>query len=230
MTQTINNAILINQTSGKQNWWTPINVIEAARRTLGAISLDPASSSAANQRVKAFHYFTVDVEHSRENAKQGIFSGCVCSQNAGDSFIGPDYFNHHGVGIQFLAAEYWAIDLSPRQTTTARASVHEFGRLMEWILAYHDKTKRGWTDANPLWLMAKLSEETGELAQALTKLIRPDGTVDVMTEISGYNASMITAHVAREAIDVANVALMIADLMGMATKAHAERDPEQSHG
>lgn len=53
-----NNARLINQTSGKQNWWTPVEIIEAARRAMKGITLDPASSAGANKRVRAICYFT----------------------------------------------------------------------------------------------------------------------------------------------------------------------------
>jgi hypothetical protein len=54
----MNAASLINQTSGKTEFWTPQPIIEAARRTMGGIDLDPASSSAANKRVKAGCFFT----------------------------------------------------------------------------------------------------------------------------------------------------------------------------
>jgi hypothetical protein len=47
-----------NQTSGEVEWWTPEEILEAARRTLGTIDLDPASCAAANQRVQALRFFT----------------------------------------------------------------------------------------------------------------------------------------------------------------------------
>lgn len=54
----MNSAQLINQTSGDVEIYTPENIIEAARRTLGTIDLDPASSAAANERVRATRFFT----------------------------------------------------------------------------------------------------------------------------------------------------------------------------
>ena len=48
----------INQTSGDVEYYTPPAIIEAARRVLGTIDLDPASSVAANTRVKAVRIFT----------------------------------------------------------------------------------------------------------------------------------------------------------------------------
>lgn len=40
------------------SWMTPDDVLERVRNTLGGIDLDPASSEAANERVKATTYFT----------------------------------------------------------------------------------------------------------------------------------------------------------------------------
>lgn len=56
----MNNAQLINQTSGKVEYYTPIKIIEAARRTMDGFDLDPASSPVANQTVKASHFFTAE--------------------------------------------------------------------------------------------------------------------------------------------------------------------------
>lgn len=52
------NHQLVNQTSGQTDFWTPQPIIEAARRTMGAIDLDPASSAAANERVRATVFFS----------------------------------------------------------------------------------------------------------------------------------------------------------------------------
>lgn len=44
---------LINQDSGNTEWYTPPEIIEAARNTLGVIQYDPFSCTKANQVVKA---------------------------------------------------------------------------------------------------------------------------------------------------------------------------------
>lgn len=51
---------LINQTSGKVEYYTPPAIINAARTTMGSIDLDPASSVAANRHVRAKRIFTVE--------------------------------------------------------------------------------------------------------------------------------------------------------------------------
>lgn len=56
----LNNAQLVNQSSGKVEYYTPVPIIEAARRTMGSIDLDPASCEVANRTVKADHYYTID--------------------------------------------------------------------------------------------------------------------------------------------------------------------------
>ena len=48
----------INQTSGDVEYYTPGKIVEAARLTMGGIDLDPASSAAANARVRAVRFFT----------------------------------------------------------------------------------------------------------------------------------------------------------------------------
>jgi len=48
----------INQTSNTVEWYTPSEIIEAARKTLGRIDLDPFSCEQANKTVKATHIFT----------------------------------------------------------------------------------------------------------------------------------------------------------------------------
>jgi hypothetical protein len=49
---------LINQDSGDVEYYTPIEIVEAAREVMGGIDLDPFSSPAANARVRATRYFT----------------------------------------------------------------------------------------------------------------------------------------------------------------------------
>ena len=46
------------QDSGKEEWWTPLHIIEACRETMNGIDLDPASTAEANERVRATRFYT----------------------------------------------------------------------------------------------------------------------------------------------------------------------------
>jgi ParB family chromosome partitioning protein len=52
------NHQLINQDSGNTEYYTPAEIVHAARMTMGEIDLDPASSEIANLTVKATIFFT----------------------------------------------------------------------------------------------------------------------------------------------------------------------------
>lgn len=55
----MDNAQLINQTSGNVEIYTPKRIVDAAREAMGGtIELDPASSAEANAIVRAKFYFT----------------------------------------------------------------------------------------------------------------------------------------------------------------------------
>lgn len=62
----MDNHQLINQDSGITEYYTPIAIVEAARRVMGGIDLDPASSARANEFVKATKYFK-EPEYTQTN-------------------------------------------------------------------------------------------------------------------------------------------------------------------
>jgi ParB family chromosome partitioning protein len=49
----------VGHNSGENEWYTPPEIIEAARTVLGSIDLDPASTDAANTIVKAEQIYTL---------------------------------------------------------------------------------------------------------------------------------------------------------------------------
>ena len=48
----------VSHNSGNNEWYTPSEIIEAARSVMGNIDLDPASNDLANDTVRALHYYT----------------------------------------------------------------------------------------------------------------------------------------------------------------------------
>lgn len=54
----------INQSSGITEYYTPAEIVDAAREVMGSITLDPASSQRANENiVQAGEYFTAPARH-----------------------------------------------------------------------------------------------------------------------------------------------------------------------
>jgi hypothetical protein len=83
---------LIQQDSGQVEWHTPAVIINAARRVMGGIDLDPASSAAANRRVGASIYF--------DRAADGLSRPW-----AGRVWLNPP-FSENSAFIARLMAEY----------------------------------------------------------------------------------------------------------------------------
>jgi hypothetical protein len=52
----------VSNNSGENKWYTPIEYIDAARRVMGEINLDPASCAEADEIVQADTYYTEEID------------------------------------------------------------------------------------------------------------------------------------------------------------------------
>lgn len=75
----------IHHDSGNVEWFSPVEIIEAARRTMGSIDLDPFSCAAANEVVGALAFFTKE----RSGLTQRWFDNVWMNHPYGKTTNGP---------------------------------------------------------------------------------------------------------------------------------------------
>lgn len=92
-----------------------------------------------------------------------------------------------------------------------RDCVEAFSRLMEQKLAEMDGRKGGWDECDLQWLLAKLMEEVGELAEIIVKMHWSTGKRFHQSDSRTENFLVLEG--IREAVDVGNVAMMLADTL-----------------
>lgn len=102
------------QFTGENEWYTPAEYVEAARRVMGRIDLDPASSPKAQQTVKARRFFAI-----QQDGLTREWSGAV--------WLNPPYAQPH---IQHFA-----------EKVVAEIGA---GRVSEAIVLTHNYTDTAW--------------------------------------------------------------------------------------
>lgn len=115
--QPLSSHQLINQTSGEVEYYTPVEIVEAARRVMGRIDLDPASSENANKIVKASTFLSAQndglsfpwhgkvwMNHPFGRAEKACEIVCT---NTKQTHVHHDY-DYHGnaAWINYLEREY----------------------------------------------------------------------------------------------------------------------------
>lgn len=73
--------------SGNNEWYTPTEIIETARRVMGSIDLDPASSEIANQTVKAETYYTAETNGLNKKWDGNVWLNPPYSTELIDKFV-----------------------------------------------------------------------------------------------------------------------------------------------
>lgn len=157
----------INQNSGQVEWYTPANIIEAARATMGWIDLDPASSAAANETVRADRFFT-----ETDNGLAQVWAGRV--------WLNPP-FSKNARFIPRVVGEFNAGRISQACVLTFASLDTEWARLLAQFPRWYAPGRVAYV---PGW-------ETPAARQfALPGLDAPDA--DLPGEDSPPKASMVT--------------------------------------
>jgi hypothetical protein len=113
--RTLSTRILATIRSDSDDWTTPPIYVEAARRLMGAIDLDPATNPTANQIVKAEEIYT--------RIEDGL-----ASPWHGRVWLNPPYGSEKGEWIERLVREYHAGNISE-----AVACVNAHGTDTAWF-------------------------------------------------------------------------------------------------
>lgn len=167
----MNNAQLINQDSGNTEYYTPIEVIEAAREVMGFITLDPFSSAKANEIVKASCFMD---EHDKPLEKE---------------WYGNVWMNHpfsrqmNKVCIEKLVSEFELVHINQACCITFAATSEKWFRpLLRYPQCFlHGRTnyrlpdgtvKKGVTKGS---VVTYLGDDVGKFKEVFSKL----GTVKV---------------------------------------------------
>lgn len=119
------NHQLINQTSGEQEYFTPMPIVDAARRVMGSINLDPASSTLVNERIRAGAIFTKNYD----GLKQEWFGNVWVNHPFGR--------RENPLWVRKMVVEYNRMDVLAITCITFAATSEEwFQPLMEYPQCY----------------------------------------------------------------------------------------------
>lgn len=177
----MNNHQLILQTSLKTEYYTDPEIVEAARRVMGGIDLDPASSAQANQTVNATRFFSAPPHQLTGLGKDGLPIYAISWGGLLEKWEGRVWMNH-----PFGAPENKCRDNCAKQTCKKRGyhlAAAQPGNA-HWIQKLVNEYKAGfisqaccitWASTSETWLRPLY---TGLMCNLIprTGYILPDGT------------------------------------------------------
>lgn len=73
ITEVKNKTSIVSLFTGNNEWYTPVEYIELARKVMGSIDLDPASNDEAQKIIKAEKYFTANDDGIKHNWNGNIW-------------------------------------------------------------------------------------------------------------------------------------------------------------
>ena len=88
--------------SGNNEWYTPSLFVEAARRTMGSIDLDPASTSQANEVIGASLFYTKETNGLEQDWRDNVFLNPPYAQPLIQLFIEKLYRERDHLGQAIL--------------------------------------------------------------------------------------------------------------------------------
>jgi ParB family chromosome partitioning protein len=78
----------VEKNSGENEWYTPVVFLDAARKAMGRIDLDPASSEVAQRTVKAKRYYTRDDDGLKQEWKGRVWMNPPYAKDLCGQFVG----------------------------------------------------------------------------------------------------------------------------------------------
>ena len=138
-------------TQGKSNeWYTPAYIIEAARKVLGTIDLDPASCEQANQVVRATRFYS-----AKDNG--------LAQEWRGNVWLNPPYGRVNGSGASVI-----------RMFVTKLVDEYETGKIEQAILLTTVQTNCTWFQL--LWnYLICFTDSRVHFIKPMNGILAPDG-------------------------------------------------------